>query len=932
MNAEHAPRLDPEVAVAQTLWHALSTYSEKIADTLTHQHSSDVHLKRVVQNMYDLLETAAKINLSPETKRTISASFLDHSLDFTKPIPAYERQAAVDIGLTIGAHDVDAQITHIALHHRDALREMKDPYADSSDNERLQFASQLLDRLKVDVRFITHQSIQQEIKQVAKERGEQVVEYARGHVKTLGTAGTALALTTTLLAPSAANAASLHSSPSSSNVRTSVATMSVSMAADNEINTKVEQFALSIGSDKQAVSTMHVGMASTPEKEKEAPKNLELTLAEHTAPTLSVSMDAPELSPVLIENMEQNGVSVELSVPKLDVVASDTEGMTKAQRSAAKAQNAIAQNGDVYEASFYALQSVRDSQSAETNGISSEKLLKKASTLNLLLERTVKNGGHENTEYVNNALSASAILNAVSKNQSVLDVDEVKAMIKEVKRPSDAYQARLYDAYLSDAKKVLEADKGAVLEGIDQKYHEQIEAMYAYVSMAGLSDNEQQAKIDVMKAADAKIAAEKKAAEEAAAAAKAGQSAEAQGADNGDISAEALNSLIENAPTPVEKRMFMAMQHFMQNGFTSYQAAGMVGNMHKESGSTMDPSIHQFGGGPGRGMIQWEIGGRFDALDAYAKARGKTWDDFYTQLDFVIHEMQTTRSQAYGPVKQSKDIYGATYAFMRYFETPYVVIEGLNTGNWSRADDEARERTNRGAPLLKAFNDKSSEIQGNREAAAKAAQAAKEAEAAKQAQEAQAAKAHETANASPGDRIAAVAEAELAEWERGEDRPTNNQDSGTRSYIQEYTGGPQTHWCAYFVNTVLKQAGIGVEQAPGGQSIGVVNGMKQALAATGEYTWHPAGSYVPKKGDIAFYGDNDNVGMSHINIVTAGSSPYNYASIGGNQGNSHAPAYASKYGGQPANNWGDTFNHSYVTEYSGVSNFGEPVVGFMSHN
>src|ERR1700677_516699 len=53
-----------------------------------------------------------------------------------------------------------------------------------------------------------------------------------------------------------------------------------------------------------------------------------------------------------------------------------------------------------------------------------------------------------------------------------------------------------------------------------------------------------------------------------------------------------------------------AFDYFVSKGLTDDQAAGIVGNLDQESG--MDPSIAQYGGGPGRGIAQWSAGGRWD--------------------------------------------------------------------------------------------------------------------------------------------------------------------------------------------------------------------------------------------------------------------------------------------------------------------------------
>src|SRR5438105_13835498 len=54
----------------------------------------------------------------------------------------------------------------------------------------------------------------------------------------------------------------------------------------------------------------------------------------------------------------------------------------------------------------------------------------------------------------------------------------------------------------------------------------------------------------------------------------------------------------------------IAFDYFLGKGLTAVQSAGIIGNLDQESG--MDPTISQFGGGPGRGIAQWSAGGRWD--------------------------------------------------------------------------------------------------------------------------------------------------------------------------------------------------------------------------------------------------------------------------------------------------------------------------------
>src|SRR5258706_4567848 len=80
----------------------------------------------------------------------------------------------------------------------------------------------------------------------------------------------------------------------------------------------------------------------------------------------------------------------------------------------------------------------------------------------------------------------------------------------------------------------------------------------------------------------------------------------------------------------------MVYDYFIGKGLTSFQAAGVVGNLDQESG--LDPTIHQQGGGVGRGIAQWSTGGRWDTANndnvlAYAAAQGQSETSLNLQLD-----------------------------------------------------------------------------------------------------------------------------------------------------------------------------------------------------------------------------------------------------------------------------------------------------------
>ena len=85
----------------------------------------------------------------------------------------------------------------------------------------------------------------------------------------------------------------------------------------------------------------------------------------------------------------------------------------------------------------------------------------------------------------------------------------------------------------------------------------------------------------------------------------------------------------------------IAFQFFIEyGGYTEAQSAGIVGNLMAESGIDIDPTIHQVGGGPGRGIAQWTENQRWQVLLEFAEVFGLNEWDLGTQLSFIVFELQ----------------------------------------------------------------------------------------------------------------------------------------------------------------------------------------------------------------------------------------------------------------------------------------------------
>ncbi len=113
-----------------------------------------------------------------------------------------------------------------------------------------------------------------------------------------------------------------------------------------------------------------------------------------------------------------------------------------------------------------------------------------------------------------------------------------------------------------------------------------------------------------------------------------------------------------------------AFDFFVGKGLTNFQAAGIVGNLDQESG--VNPGSVQFGGGPGRGIAQWSVGGRWDTsandnVLSYASSKGESSGALNLQLEFIWYEL-TTFGYGFSQLKATTNVTDATVVFMDKYE------------------------------------------------------------------------------------------------------------------------------------------------------------------------------------------------------------------------------------------------------------------------
>jgi Phage tail lysozyme len=114
-----------------------------------------------------------------------------------------------------------------------------------------------------------------------------------------------------------------------------------------------------------------------------------------------------------------------------------------------------------------------------------------------------------------------------------------------------------------------------------------------------------------------------------------------------------------------------AFQYFVARGLTKRQSAGIVGNLIQES--SVNPKAIEYGGGPGRGIAQWSVGGRWNAshhdnVTWYANLHHESRWTLHTQLAFTWYELHTVGGYGLTALRKATTIRSATLAFERDFE------------------------------------------------------------------------------------------------------------------------------------------------------------------------------------------------------------------------------------------------------------------------
>jgi len=125
--------------------------------------------------------------------------------------------------------------------------------------------------------------------------------------------------------------------------------------------------------------------------------------------------------------------------------------------------------------------------------------------------------------------------------------------------------------------------------------------------------------------------------------------------------AEAAKEAAATATPPTYDPMSTAMNYFMTQGWSTVQAAALVGNLMQES-NLKPRAINPSSGATG--IAQW-LGARLTALKSIPN-----WQDLQTQLAYVNWELQNSEKAARDALLQTTDLQSATLIVRRKYERP----------------------------------------------------------------------------------------------------------------------------------------------------------------------------------------------------------------------------------------------------------------------
>ena len=120
------------------------------------------------------------------------------------------------------------------------------------------------------------------------------------------------------------------------------------------------------------------------------------------------------------------------------------------------------------------------------------------------------------------------------------------------------------------------------------------------------------------------------------------------------------------APLKTQGTADEVVRFFEKKGLSKVQAVGIAGNLQEESRFNTEASGDN---GSAYGIAQWR-GGRLKALLDWADSQKKDVRDFYTQLNFLWRELNTSEKPALAKLINSNTVESASSNFATYYERP----------------------------------------------------------------------------------------------------------------------------------------------------------------------------------------------------------------------------------------------------------------------
>jgi len=107
------------------------------------------------------------------------------------------------------------------------------------------------------------------------------------------------------------------------------------------------------------------------------------------------------------------------------------------------------------------------------------------------------------------------------------------------------------------------------------------------------------------------------------------------------------------------------MKFLMKKGLTKEQAAGVTGNLDKESG--LNPSVRPGDSGTSFGIAQWHAS-RGQRMKRWVREHGFKTNDIIGQLEYLWWELQNGERNALEKLKMTDTPKDAAFMFAKYFE------------------------------------------------------------------------------------------------------------------------------------------------------------------------------------------------------------------------------------------------------------------------